>query len=176
MNFCSHCGSAQLVFKIPEGDNRPRYICSNCGVIHYSNPKIVTGCLPIWRNRVLLAKRAIEPRKNYWNVPSGYMENGETVEQGAAREVLEETLAKVAGLTLHTVFSIPHINQVYIHFLAELDKPDFGIGEESLEVRLFTEEDIPWKEIAFTSSVFTLKHYFEDLRKGRREVHMGGME
>ena len=148
----------------------------NCGVIHYSNPKIVTGCLPIWRNRVLLAKRAIEPRKNYWNVPSGYMENGETVEQGAAREVLEETLAKVAGLTLHTVFSIPHINQVYIHFLAELDKPDFGIGEESLEVRLFTEEDIPWKEIAFTSSVFTLKHYFEDLRKGRREVHMGVMK
>ncbi|MCB0559356.1 MAG: NUDIX hydrolase [Lewinellaceae bacterium] len=176
MNFCSHCGSAQLAFKVPEGDNRPRYICSDCGAIHYSNPKIVTGCLPIWEGRVLLAKRAIEPRKGYWNVPSGYMENGETVEQGAAREVREETLARVENLTLHTVFSIPHISQVYIHFLAELASPDFGIGEESLEVRLFTEAETPWKEIAFTSSVFSLKHYFEDRRKGRREVHTGKME
>ena len=85
MNFCSHCGSDQLEFRVPEGDNRPRHICSNCGAIHYSNPKIVTGCLPVWENKVLLARRAIEPRKGYWNVPSGYMENGETVEQGAER-------------------------------------------------------------------------------------------
>lgn len=176
MNYCSHCGSDQLEFRVPEGDNRPRYVCSNCGVIHYSNPRIVTGCLPVWEGRVLLARRAIEPRKGYWNVPSGYMENGETVEQGAAREVWEETLARVEGLRLHTVFSIPHINQVYIHFLAELNEPDFGVGEESLDVRLFAEEEIPWKEIAFTSSVFTLEHYFEDRRQGRQEVHMGVME
>ncbi|MCB9040816.1 MAG: NUDIX hydrolase [Lewinellaceae bacterium] len=176
MNFCSHCGSDQLEFRVPEGDNRPRHICSNCGAIHYSNPKIVTGCLPVWENKVLLARRAIEPRKGYWNVPSGYMENGETVEQGAEREVWEETLAKVKGLHLHTVFSIPHINQVYIHFLAELGSPEFGVGEESLDVRLFAEEEIPWKEIAFASSVFTLEHYFEDRRKGRRAVHTGVME
>ncbi len=176
MNFCSHCGSDQLEFRVPEGDNRPRHVCSNCGVIHYSNPKIVTGCLPIWEHKVLLARRAIEPRKGYWNVPSGYMENGETVEQGAAREVWEETLAKVQELRLHTVFSIPHINQVYIHFLAELNDPDFGVGEESLDVRLFAEEEIPWKEIAFTSSVFTLERFFADRREGRQEVHMGVME
>ncbi|MCB0584572.1 MAG: NUDIX hydrolase [Phaeodactylibacter sp.] len=176
MNFCSNCGSDQLEFRVPEGDNRPRYVCANCGVIHYSNPKIVTGCLPVWRNKVLLAKRAIDPRKGYWNVPSGYLENGETVEQGAAREVWEETLAKVTSLTLHSVFSIPHISQVYIHFLAELDGPDFGVGEESLEARLFTESEVPWDEIAFTSSVFTLEHYFDDLSRGRREVHIGVME
>lgn len=176
MNFCSHCGSGRLEFRIPEGDNRPRYICADCGAIHYSNPKIVTGCLPVWENKVLLARRAINPRRGYWNVPSGYMENGETVEQGAAREVWEEALARVRRLTLHAVFSIPHINQVYIHFLAELDGPDFGIGEESLDVRLFAEEEIPWEEIAFTSSVFTLECFFSDRRKGRREVHMGVME
>ncbi|MCB0548458.1 MAG: NUDIX hydrolase [Phaeodactylibacter sp.] len=176
MNFCSHCGSARMEFRVPEGDNRPRYVCPDCDTIHYTNPKIVTGCLPVWENKVLLAQRAISPRLGYWNVPSGYMENGETVEQGAAREVWEETLARVRHLTLHAVFSIPHINQVYIHFLAELDTPDFGVGEESLAVRLFSEEEVPWGEIAFTSSVFTLKHFFSDRRQGRREVHMGVME
>lgn len=176
MNFCSHCGSDQLEFRVPEGDNRSRFVCDNCGTIHYSNPKIVTGCLPVWDGKVLLAKRSIEPRRGYWNVPSGYMENGETVEQGALREVWEETQAKPRILGLHAVFSIPHINQVYIHFLGELETPDFGVGEESLEVRLFAEEEIPWKRIAFTSSVFTLRHFFEDRRRGRRESHMGKME
>lgn len=176
MNYCSHCGSDNLAFKVPKGDNRPRYLCGNCGTIHYTNPKIVTGCLPIWEDKVLLAKRSIPPRTGYWNIPSGYMENGETVEEGARREVLEEVLAKVDITGLHSVYSIPHINQVYMHFLGKLPAPDaFGIGEESLEVRLFTEADIPWGEIAFTSSVFSLERYFGDRQRGRHELHIGGL-
>jgi ADP-ribose pyrophosphatase YjhB (NUDIX family) len=176
MNFCSNCGSSNLEWKIPEGDNRNRYVCKDCHRIFYTNPKIVTGCLPLWREQVLLCRRAIEPRSGYWNVPSGYMENGETVEEGALREVWEEALAEVDLLGIHAVFSIPHINQMYIHFLGELRRPDFKPGPESLEVQLFREEEIPWEEIAFTSSVFTLKHYFDDRRRGRQQVHLGSVE
>ena len=119
MNYCSHCGSDQIQLRIPDGDNRARFVCGNCETIHYSNPNIVAGCLPIWEGKVLLAKRAIEPRIGYWNVPSGYMENGETVEEGAAREVWEEAAAKVEITGMHTLYDIPHINQVYIHFLGK---------------------------------------------------------
>lgn len=174
MNYCSHCGSDALSFKVPAGDNRPRYVCGNCGRIHYSNPKIVAGCLPIWEDKVLLAKRSIEPRLGYWNVPSGYMENGETVEEGALREVREEAMAQVKITGMHTIYSIPHINQVYMHFLGELQGPDaFGVGEESLEVRLFAEAEIPWDEIAFTSSVFSLRRYFADRKRGHHQLHLG---
>ncbi len=175
MNFCSNCGSSNLELKIPKGDNRERYVCRNCQRIFYTNPKVVTGCLPLWREQVLLCRRAIEPRYGYWNVPSGYMENGETVEEGALREVWEEALAEINLLGLHAIFSIPHINQMYIHFLGELRHLDFQPGPESLEVQLFREEEIPWKEIAFTSSVFTLRNYFEDQRRGRQQVHVGSM-
>ena len=176
MNFCSNCGSSNIELRIPQGDNRERYVCRNCDRIYYSNPKIVTGCLPLWKEKVLLCRRAIEPRYGYWNVPSGYMENGETVEEGALREVWEEALAKVDLIGIHTIFSIPHINQMYIHFLGELRNENYKPGPESLEVQLFSEEEIPWDDIAFTSSVFTLEHYFEDLRRGRQGVHMGSME
>lgn len=176
MNFCSNCGSANLDYKVPSGDNRKRVICADCHAIHYANPKIVAGCLPIHDNRVLLARRAIEPRKGYWNVPSGYLENGETVEEGALREVREEVLAEVDLIGMHALYSIPHINQVYIHFLAELQSPDaYGCGPESSEVRLFREDEIPWDEIAFTSSVFTLRRYFADRHKGKRQLHRGKM-
>lgn len=161
---------------MPEGDNRARYVCSNCETIHYSNPKIVAGCLPIWQGQVLLARRAIEPRLGFWNVPSGYLENGETVEQGALREVWEEALAKPVITKLHAIFSIPHISQVYIHFLAALQEPVFGVGSESLEVRLFKEEEIPWQDIAFASSRYTLTHYFEDVKNGAHQIHLGKME
>ena len=173
MNFCSHCGSAALDSRVPPGDNRPRVVCANCGTIHYANPKIVAGCLPVWENKVLLCRRAIEPAYGLWNVPSGYLENGETVEAGAQREVWEEAAARVSLIGIHAVYSIPHIDQVYIHFLGELIEGRFGVGEESLESHLFTEEEIPWSEIAFTSSRFTLKRYFSDRREGRRQVHLG---
>ena len=176
MNFCSNCGSNSLKFAIPDGDNRSRYICDNCQTVHYSNPKIVTGCLPIWEDQVLLCRRAIGPREGFWNVPGGYMENGETVEEGAKREVWEEAEAKVEILGIHTIFSIPHINQVYIHFLGKLIKPEFGIGVESSEVKLFKETEIPWDTIAFTSSIFTLKNYYFDLKNGHRQAHLGTMQ
>ncbi len=175
MNFCSHCGSDKLSFTIPRHDNRYRYVCDNCATIHYSNPKIVAGCLPIWEDKVLLCKRAIPPRYGFWNVPGGYLENGETVEEGARREVREEALTEVEITGLHAIFSIPQINQVYIHFLGRLRQLQFGEGEESLEVRLFSEEEIPWPEIAFASSVFTLQNYFEDRSRKSRQVHLGAM-
>lgn len=173
MNFCSNCGSDQLNFIIPTGDNRPRHVCPQCDTIHYSNPKIITGCLPIWENQVLLCKRAIEPRKGYWNIPAGFMENGEAVEDGAKREVWEEAEANVNILGTLAIYSIPQINQVYVIFLGELQNLNFGIGEESLEVQLFTEEAIPWQDIAFYSSGFALKKYFEDRKKGIHQTHIG---
>ena len=176
MNFCSNCGSDKLKFEVPKGDNRPRWACEKCATIHYSNPKIVAGCLPIWGDKVLLCKRAIEPRKGYWNVPGGYLENGERVEEGARREVWEEAMAKVTNLQIHAIYSIPHINQVYMHFLGDLEPKEYGVGEESEEVQLFTKEEIPWDEIAFTSSMFTLKKYYSDLEKGIRKVHIGFLD
>lgn len=172
MKFCPTCGSDKLILEIPKGDNRQRHVCKNCNEIHYSNPKIITGCLPIWKDKILLAKRSIEPRVGYWNVPSGFMENGETVEDGAAREVWEEALGKVKIIGVHSVFSIARINQVYIHFLGELEDGKFGIGEESSDCQLFTESEIPWRELAFYSSAFSLQSFFEDRKNGVRNVHI----
>ena len=111
MNFCSHCGQP-VVSRIPEGDSRPRFICDSCGMVHYQNPRVVTGCLATFEDRVLLARRAIQPRHGFWTLPAGFLENGETAAAGAARETLEEACAVVEGLTLYTVFSLPHINQI----------------------------------------------------------------
>lgn len=173
MNYCSHCGSDALNWIIPKGDNRPRIVCSNCNTIHYTNPKIIAGCLPVWNDQVLLCKRAIEPCYGSWNLPAGYMENGESVEQGAQREMWEEALAKVTIKGVHCIFSIPQINQVYIHFLAELVDGKFGVGVESLESELFYEHEIPWEDIAFSSSRYALKRYFEDRKSGQHKTHIG---
>lgn len=175
MKFCSKCGHEVTLKSVPD-DHRPRYVCDSCETIHYQNPNIVTGALPIWEDKVLLCKRGISPRKGYWNVPGGYMENGETVEEGAIREVYEETLSKITITGLHMVYSIPRINQVYMHFLADLQALDYQITPESTEIKLFTEEEIPWDDIAFPSSKFTLKRYFADKKKGIRQVHMGKFE
>jgi ADP-ribose pyrophosphatase YjhB (NUDIX family) len=173
MKYCSNCGYGEPAFEVPLGDSRPRYICHNCDTIHYSNPNVVAGCLCVWEDKVLLCRRAIEPRLGYWNVPSGYLENGETVEEGAAREVWEEAEARVEITGIHSIYSLPHINQIYIHFLADLIDGQFGVGEESSETMLFTEQDIPWKEIAFSSSVFSLKKYFADRKAGIQQPHLG---
>ncbi|MEM8524003.1 MAG: NUDIX hydrolase [Bacteroidota bacterium] len=175
MNFCSNCGSKDLVDLIPEGDNRPRIVCQNCGQIHYFNPKIVVGCLPIWEDKVLLCKRAIPPCKGKWNVPAGYLENGETAEEGALREVWEEAKAKVDLLGVLAIYSLPHVSQVYIHFLGKLKTPTFGIGVESLDTQLFAEADIPWQDMAFTSSTFALKKYFTDRKVGQQRAHIGSL-
>lgn len=159
MNYCSQCGSSKLTFDIPEGDNRPRHICPNCQAIHYQNPKVIVGCLPIWEDKILLCRRAIEPRAGYWNLPAGYLENGETLKEGALRETREESGAEVEILHLQTIYDIPQIGQVYVIFLAQMKSPQLNIGPESLEAGLFSPEEIPFEDIAFTSSTFALNQY-----------------
>ena len=161
MKFCSQCGHS-VSQHIPQGDSRLRYVCDHCQTIHYQNPNIVAGCLPTWGTQVLLCRRAIEPRKGYWTLPAGFMENGETVEQAARRETLEEACAKVENLAIYTLIDVPHINQVHVFYRAELLTPDFAAGEESLEVRLFDEADIPWSELAFRTVSRTLECFFAD--------------
>lgn len=173
MKYCEQCGSDKIEKIVPTGDNRPRLVCKNCETIHYRNPKIVAGVLPIYGDKVLLCKRSIEPFIGKWNVPSGYLENKESVEEGAAREVWEEALGKVEIIGTHAIYSIARISQVYIHFLGNLIDGKFGIGEESLDCQLFSEEEIPWEEIAFTSSTFTLKRYFADRKAGLQQMHLG---
>ena len=147
---------------VPDGDARKRAVCDNCGHIHYINPRVVTGCLPVHKEQVLLCKRAIEPKYGFWTLPAGYLENGETTADGASRETMEEANAKVDGLELYTVFSLPHISQIYIFFLAELKKPEFSSGEESLDVKLFSESQIPWDSLSFPVVTQTLEFFFED--------------
>ena len=175
MNFCSNCASPDLRTQVPPGDNRPRTVCGNCGEIHYRNPKIIAGCLLIFGGKVLLCRRAIEPRAGYWNVPAGFLELGETVEDGAKREVWEEAEARVQNLRLQTVFTFTNYWHVYLQFVGELVDGQFGVGEESTESRLFAEGEIPWDELAFESSRFALRKYFEDRKNGEIGLHFGSM-
>jgi ADP-ribose pyrophosphatase YjhB (NUDIX family) len=172
MKFCSQCGAA-VELKIPEGDDRPRHVCVSCHTIHYSNPKVVTGCIPEWGDQLLLCRRAIKPRHGYWTLPAGFMENGESVQEGAARETWEEAQAKVQVTDLYTTFNLPHIDQVYMLFRGRLLAPEFGPGPESLEVKLFNEDEIPWDELAFPVVAETLRIYFADRKRGEFGHHLG---
>ena len=166
MKFCSNCG-ATVSHKIPAGDALPRYVCDACNTIHYQNPRMIVGCVPVWEDKVLLCKRAIEPRRGLWTVPAGFMENGET---------LEEANARVEIGVLYAVFNIPHVNQVYLLFLAKLLDLDFHAGEESLETRLFREDEIPWDQLAFATVRNTLTHYFSDRARQHFGFHLGTIE
>ena len=175
MKYCSHC-SHPVTLRIPEDDNLPRYVCDHCQSIHYQNPKIVTGCLPVWENsdsedQILLCRRAIEPRHGLWTLPAGFMENAESLEQAAERESVEEANANLDRLELYTLISLPHINQVYIMYRAQLLDQNFHPGVESLEVRLFHEHEIPWNELAFHTIRFTLEKYFQDRQQNHYPVH-----
>ncbi len=170
MKYCGDCGSP-VELRIPAGDDRERYICLACGSIHYQNPKLVVGCVAEFGDRILLCRRAIEPRQGLWTLPAGFMENGETVEEAAVRETAEEAKARVEILSLFSVVSLPHISQVYMLFRGRLLDEDFGAGHETLEVRLFLERDIPWDELAFPSIAHTLDRYFEDRGKGDFQLH-----
>lgn len=175
MKFCSNCGAA-VTLKIPPGDTLPRHVCDACSTIHYQNPKMIVGCIAEWEERILLCRRAIEPRHGLWTVPAGFMENGETTAQGAARETLEEANARVEVGPLYAMYNIPHINQVYILFRARLLDLDFSAGTESLEVKLFEEKDMPWDTIAFATVRNTLHHYYEDRKAGEYRFHLGTIE
>ncbi len=172
MKFCSQC-SAPVSLRIPDGDNRPRHVCDACGTVHYENPRMVVGCLPEWEDRLMLCRRAIEPRHGLWTLPAGFMENGETTAEGAVRETLEEAGARVEVLDLYSMISLPDINQVYLLFRARLLDLDFSPGEESLEVALFREDQIPWQELAFRTVEMTLREYYRDRRLGRFPLHTG---
>lgn len=175
MNFCSHCG-AKTVLAIPDDDDRERHVCPECNTIHYLNPKIITGCLPFIEDQVLLCKRAIEPRYGLWTLPAGFMENGESVEQGAARESWEEARLELRDLSLYQVFSLPYINQVYFFFLAPMSDRNFAPGPESLAVECFHLDDIPWDKLAFPVVETTLRNFIEDRPTGRFPVRNQNIE
>ena len=166
MKFCSRCGSDKVEWRVPDDDNRHRHTCDACGAIFYENPKIVTGCIPVWEDQILLCKRAIEPRLGFWTLPAGFMENGETAPEAAARETWEEAVTQVEIHDLYAVFNLPQINQVYMMFRASMSGLDYSAGAESLECGLYREEEIPWSDLAFPTITHTLKYYFEDRATG----------
>lgn len=170
VNYCCTC-AAPVSLRIPAGDSLPRHVCDACGAIHYRNPRLVVGALPVWEDRILLCRRAIEPRHGCWTLPAGFMENQETVAEAAERETREEACARIALDEMYTMISVPHINQVHVIYRARLLDLDFAPGEESLEVALFDEAAIPWEEIAFRTVAMTLRHFFADRARGSFELH-----
>ena len=169
MKFCGQCG-ASVTLKVPVDDNRQRHVCDACETIHYINPKVIVGCLPTVGDKILLCKRAIEPRYGKWTLPAGFMENGETSADGAARETWEEAAAKAVGLVLYRIFDVPHISQVYLFYRCGIENDEFGVGPESLESALFSEEEIPWDELAFPTVRELLNEFLKDRQIGENPV------
>ena len=175
MKFCPECG-APVELRLPQDDNRERHVCTVCATIHYQNPKMIVGAIPEWDDgRILLCRRAIEPRHGLWTLPAGFMENGETTPEAAARETLEEANALVQVGDLYSIYNIPYINQVYMLFRARLLNLDFSPGVESLEVALFAESEIPWDTMAFRAVSMTLNNFFSDRKAGSYKFHLGDL-
>ncbi|HLS86447.1 MAG TPA: NUDIX hydrolase [Burkholderiales bacterium] len=170
MKFCSNCGAA-VVRRVPPGDSLPRWLCDACGVIHYQNPLLVVGTIPAHEGRVLLCRRAIEPRYGYWTLPAGFMENGETVAQAAERETMEEAGARIAIEAPFSMISVPYVNQVHVFYRARVLDLEFAPGEETLEARLFDEASLPWNDIAFRTVGVTLRRWVADRRQGSFSFH-----
>lgn len=173
--FCPDCGSP-CESQIPEGDHKSRSVCTACGHVHYVNPNVVVGCIVESGDQLLLAKRDIEPALGRWTFPAGYLECGESCADGAARETMEETEAKVESLGLFALLDIPHIAQVYAVYRARLIGEHFTTTPESSEVKLVAREEIPWDELAFPSVATALRLYSEDLARGSFRVHTGIVE
>lgn len=153
--------SGPNVVMVPEGDNRERHVCPDCGFIDYRNPLVVVGAVCLWEDKILMCKRAIEPRKGYWTLPAGYMELNESTEQGAMREALEEACARIKIRRLLAVYNIPRISQVQLMYIADLVDPEIDAGVESEAVALMTWDEIPWDDLAFPTVRWALKHYRE---------------
>jgi ADP-ribose pyrophosphatase YjhB (NUDIX family) len=175
MNFCSHCAS-RVVFKTIENDHLPRFVCETCDTIHYQNPRVIVGCIPIWEDKIMLCRRGIEPQLGFWNIPGGFLENGENVEDGAAREALEEAGLHLRIEHLQSVFTVPKANQVHLHFLATILKPEWHLTTETTEIQLFTPEEIPWHDVAFQSNEFALKSYIADREANEKRTNLGSFK
>jgi len=169
--FCAYCGQPTVI-TVPAGDNRPRRVCPACQSVHYENPQIVVGCVPEHAGRILICRRAIEPRRGFWTVPAGFMENGETLEDGAARECLEEAEAQVDIGTVLALVNVPEARQVHVFFRARMSSASHGAGEESLEAQLFEPAAIPWQDLAFPSTRYALECCLADRAAGREDVHV----
>jgi len=174
MNYCSNCGE-KVSYRIPADDERPRYVCDACHMIHYQNPKIVVGCIPEWEDKILLCRRAIAPWIGKWTLPAGYLENAETLAEGARREAREETNADVEIISPYNLFNLTFINQIYLMFRARLIDTKFGPSAESSHVELVAEEDIPWDDLAFNVIRETLTQYFSDRPKGVFDFQMNDL-
>ena len=171
IHFCPQCGSKTESI-IPEGDTLVRDVCTQCHRIHYQNPKVITGCVPTFEDKVLLCQRAIEPRKGFWTLPAGFLEIGETIEEGALRETCEESGALVINPTLYTIFNAAHVGQITMFFLATMPTPTYSAGAESLYVQLFDEQSIPWDNLAFQTISRTLKYFFSDRKDQNFPIRM----
>jgi len=169
---CRNCGTA-LVYRVPDdGDTKERGVCPACHTIHYENPLNVVGTIPVWGDQVLLCKRNIEPRFGKWTLPAGFMEINETVHEGAARETVEEAGAQFEMGAFFSLANVPRAGQVHLFYRATLLSDEFEPGSETIEARLFTEDQIPWDEIAFRTVSETLKRYFADRRLGTFGTHV----
>lgn len=175
MKFCNACG-ATVELCIPHEDSRARHVCTVCELIHYENPKLVVGAIPVWQDKILLCKRAIEPRYGLWTLPGGFMENGESTGEAACRETLEEAGARIQLDGLYSMYSLPYIDQVHLLFRATLLDLDFAAGVESLEVKLFSESEIPWEALAFRPVRYSLEHYFAERKTGQFSLHEGVLQ
>lgn len=170
ISFCTRCG-AGVAFVTPAGDSLPRHVCTACGHIHYENPRLIVGCVAEHEGRILLCRRAIEPRQGFWTLPAGFMENGESTAAAACRETWEEAGAHIIIDAPFAMISIAHINQVHLFYRGRLATPEYSAGEESLEVALFAPQDIPWPELSFRSVSVCLENYLSDRKRGRYVFH-----
>jgi ADP-ribose pyrophosphatase YjhB (NUDIX family) len=169
---CRACGG-EVQYRIPADDNRERAVCTVCATVHYENPINVVGTVPIWGEQVLLCKRNIEPRWGKWTLPAGFLELGETTAEGALRETDEEAGARIELGPLFSMQNVVRAGQVHLFYLATMRDDRLAPGPETIEARLFREDEIPWEEIAFRTVRETLQAYFDDRRKGRFELHCG---
>ena len=169
-DFCPSCGHEELDMRVPPLDDRPRQVCVRCDTIHYHNPKMVCGVLLTHGTQVLLARRSIEPRKGCWTLPAGFMENGETTAEAAAREAREEACAHSEDMILYGLFSLPTIHQVYIMYRGTLRDGVHRAGDESSDTGLFSEKEIPWDDIAFPIVTRTLRRFFAERLSGQFQV------
>jgi ADP-ribose pyrophosphatase YjhB (NUDIX family) len=170
IKYCRACGSL-VTYIVPADDNRERAVCPACATIHYENPLNVVGTVPVWDDQVLLCKRAIEPRYGLWTLPAGFLELGETTAQGALRETDEEAGAQVELGPLFSVLNVPRVGQVHLFYLATMTSPSLNPGSETLEARLFREDEVPWDEIAFRTVRETLRYFFDDRRRAQFDLH-----